>query len=135
MPGTPFTMRQALAGAISSALLLAGCGREEDRPGRTATIEAGQSLRVSGDEYSFDPETVVVRGGAGQPLRIDFENAGILAHNLRLFQGEKNLTGTPTFQGGQSRTAMVTLPAGDYEMVCTVSDHAELGMTGKLKLE
>jgi uncharacterized cupredoxin-like copper-binding protein len=41
--------------------------------------------------------------------------------------------GTPAFQGGK-RTAHVKLEPGRYEFLCTVGDHAELGMRGTLRV-
>jgi uncharacterized cupredoxin-like copper-binding protein len=43
--------------------------------------------------------------------------------------------GTPTFQGGRTRTAWIKLQLGSYRMVCTVGDHEDLGMVGTLEVE
>jgi plastocyanin len=72
-----------------------------------------------------------VTGGGGR-LKVTLENKGSLAHNLKIEKGGEDLGGTPTFQGGRTRSGTVELEPGDYEMVCTVGNHAELGMTGKL---
>jgi plastocyanin len=117
---------------LIALLLLApgGCGDDDDPPGRTVTAKAGETLPVVADEYSFDPETIVV-AGAGE-LTVELENKGALAHNLRVFDGGDEIGGTPTFVGGDARTGEVSVEPGEYEIVCTVGDHAELGMTGKL---
>jgi plastocyanin len=122
--------RLALALALSS-LLAAGCGGD-DRPGRTVTVQAGAKLTVVGKEYSFDPSTIVV-DGAGT-LTLTLRNEGSLAHNLKLFKGGEDVGGTPTFPGGRSESARVKLSRGDYEMICTVGDHEELGMIGTLRV-
>jgi len=44
------------------------------------------------------------------------------------------LGGTPAFLAGETRSATVRLPAGTFDFLCTVGDHAELGMKGKLKV-
>jgi plastocyanin len=62
-----------------------------------------------------------------------FTNAGSLAHDLRVFRGDREVGGTPAFQGG-SRTATLRLGPGDYRMVCTVGDHAQLGMRAVLRV-
>ena len=115
------------------ALLLlgaGGCGDDDDKPGQTATVKSGAAIPVVADEYSFDPETIVVTGGG----RVTFElaNEGVLAHNLRVFDGGDDVGGTPTFTGGKTRSGSVDVEPGDYELVCTVGNHAELGMTGNL---
>jgi plastocyanin len=114
------------------ALLVAGCGGDE-KPGRTVTAPANGAVRVVAKEYSFDPSRIVV-GGAGT-LRITLSNEGSLAHNLRLLKDGENLGGTPSFPGGQSESARLRVARGKYEFVCTVGDHAELGMKGTLEVE
>ena len=121
-------MRRLLATAAVFACVGTGCG-DEDEPGRTVTFEEGQDVRVVGSEYEFDPERVVVPAGR---VRIELANEGALAHNLKLFDGEREVGGTPTFPGGRSDATNVELESGTYRMVCTVGDHEELGMTGEL---
>ncbi len=112
----------------------AGCGDdEEDSAAPAVTVDARQGVEVRAGEYFFDPETIVVDGGSG-PLEITLENEGNLAHNLRVFAGEEELGGTPTFAGGETRSGTVELDPGAYRFVCTVSDHEELGMVGDLEV-
>ena len=113
-------------------LVLAGCGGD-DQPRRTVTAPAGGELRVVAEEYSFDPAGVVVRGPG--ELRLRLRNEGSLAHNLKLMRDGRVVGGTPTFPGGESRSARLTLEPGEYELVCTVGDHAELGMKGTLRVD
>jgi plastocyanin len=114
------------------ALAAAGCGGDDDEPGRTVTVAPGKTVTVVADEYSFDPETVVLTGGG--ELTIELDNQGALAHNLRVFDGGTDVGGTPTFAGGDPRSGTVEVEPGEYEMVCTVGDHANLGMEGKLEV-
>jgi plastocyanin len=111
-------------------VLAGGCGGDDDEPGRTVTAAPGETVRVVADEYSFDPETIVMTGGGR--LTVELENEGTLAHNLRVLDGATELGGTPTFIGGEPRAGTVRVEPGEYELVCTVGDHAALGMTGKL---
>ena len=118
------------------ALLLlgaGGCGDDDDKPGRTVTVKSGASIPVVADEYSFDPETIVVTGGGA--VTFELENSGVLAHNLRVFDGDNEIGGTPTFTSGKTQSGSVRLEPGDYELVCTVGNHADLGMTGKLTIK
>lgn len=123
-------MRRPLVLAAALAAAVAGCGGgDEGAPGKTVTVDAGETVRVAGREYRFDPSTVV----ATAPVRLRFANEGSLAHNLRILRGRRDLGGTPTFQGG-ARTATLKLAPGNYRMVCSVGDHAELGMRGLLRV-
>jgi plastocyanin len=120
-----------LAVPCAILLCLAGCGGDdEEDPSRSVTVNPNSTVRVTGDEYSFDPDRVVVRGAG--PLTIRLRNAGDLAHNLRLRRSGEDVGGTPTFGGGQTQAGRVNLEHGRYEMICTVGDHADLGMTGEL---
>lgn len=84
-------------------------------------------------EYSFDPSTIVM-GGPGT-LRVTLVNEGSLAHNLRLMKDGEELGGTPSFPAGESRSARLRVERGSHEFICTVGDHAELGMRGTLKVD
>jgi plastocyanin len=114
------------------ALLVAGCGGG-DRPGRTVTAPAGGAVRVVAKEYSFDPSTIVMK----QPgaLRLTLDNKGSLAHDIKVEKDGRVIGGTPPFPAGESRSASVRLASGTYEFICTVGDHAKLGMKGTLKVD
>jgi plastocyanin len=96
-------------------------------------VNPNSTLRVTADEYSFDPGRVVVRGAG--PLTLRLRNVGELAHNLRVERDGEDIGGTPTFGGGETQAGRVNLEHGRYEMVCTVGDHAELGMRGDLEVK
>ncbi len=117
---------------LCAVVVLAGCG-DDDEPERTVTVPAGDEIRVKADEYSFDPTRVIV-DGAPPRIRLTLENAGSLAHNIRVLDGERDLGGVRSFSSGESRSANVTVPPGSYRLVCTVGDHEELGMTGDLEV-
>jgi plastocyanin len=120
---------------LLAALTAVGCGGDDDEGGDGAAtpLSAGAALRVIADEYSFDPAAVVLDGGG--ELRIRLVNEGSLAHNLRLVRGDEDVGGTSTFAGGEAGSDTVRVTPGRYEMVCTVGDHAELGMTGELQVK
>jgi plastocyanin len=114
------------------ALLLAGCGGN-DKPGGTVTAPVNGSVRLTAKEYSFDPSTIVVRGAGS--LRLTLDNKGTLAHNIKVKKDGRVIGGTPAFPAGETKSAAVRLTSGTYEYLCTVGDHAELGMRGTLKVD
>ena len=71
----------------------------------------------------------------GGNLTVELDNQGTLAHNLRVLDGGKDIGGTPTFVGGEPRTGTLEVEPGEYELLCTVGDHAALGMKGKLTVK
>ena len=125
-------MRRFVLVLALSPLPVLGCG-DDDQPGRTVTAPANSTLRVVADEYSFDPSTIV-REGAGT-LTVMLRNEGSLAHNLKLMRDGREVGGTPSFPAGESRSAQLRLDSGSYEYICTVGDHAKLGMKGTLKVD
>jgi plastocyanin len=112
-------------------LLAVGCGGNE-RPGGTVTAPAGGSVRVTAKEYSFDPSTIVLKSAGS--VRLTLDNQGSLAHNIKVEKDGRVLGGTPAFPAGETRSATIRLARGTYEYLCTVGDHAELGMKGTLKV-
>ena len=126
-------MRRLLPLTALVFLLVAGCGDDDDEPGRTVNARPGETVDVVAHEYSFDPQTIVL-SGAGR-FRVRLENDGSLAHNLRVLDGASEIGGTPTFTAGDSREATVRVEPGEYKLECTVGDHASLGMTGKLTVK
>ena len=95
-------------------------------------MAAGEPVSVVATEYAFDPATVVLEQSS--ELELELDNRGSLAHNLRVQEGEQDIGGTETFQGGESRTATVELEPGSYRMICSVGNHEELGMSGDLEV-
>src|SRR3954466_3987242 len=118
-----------LAACLAAALSGCGGGGGERAPG-TETVAAGRVVQVIGREYSFSPASLVVTAGR---VRFRFVNEGSLAHDLRVFRAGRDVGGTKPFQGG-ARSAEVRLEPGNYRMVCTVGDHATLGMSASLRV-
>jgi plastocyanin len=122
--------------ALSLAVSVAACGgsKKEKEKEKEVSFAKGQTVAISGREYKFDPSKVVVTGGGGA-IKFDFKNAGTTAHNLKVEQGGQDIAGTDTFQGGQSESFTANLKPGSYTLICTVGNHASLGMTGTLTVK
>lgn len=132
MPG----QRTALTLFALALAVLGGCG-DDHEAGRTQTIDAAKPLTVVADEYSFDPETIVLTGAerGRVEVRLTLKNEGALAHDLRVERDGDDVGGTPIFQGGRTRSVQFPLEAGEYTTFCSVGNHRELGMDGKLTVE
>jgi plastocyanin len=111
--------------ALLAAVLVAGCG------GAGPTVEArDQRVEIELDDFLIRPQNV--RAQAGE-LTFAVGNRGRLGHNLRLQGGaEGEQVVTTTLLPGDGATKPVTLTPGAYTMLCTVANHEQLGMTGRL---
>ena len=129
----PMPLRAALLAAlVTAATILAGCGDEE--PVRVD----GRTLRVELDEFRILPQNVDV--GRGR-LRIVATNIGRLPHNVKIVRLDEEdreappteLGGTGTAQPGETATfTFEDLAPGEYRMVCTITNHDDLGQYGDL---
>ena len=113
-----------LTAALLAAVVLAGCGGAEPvsaaRDGRVA---------ITLDDFFISPQEVRARAG-----RITFAvtNRGRLGHNFRVRDEDGERVQVTTLLPGDSATEAADLPRGAYTIVCTVANHEELGMSGRL---
>jgi plastocyanin len=114
-----------LTAALLAATVVAGCG------GSGPTVEVrDQRAEIALDEFFVDPQNVRARAGG---LTFEVTNQGRLGHNLRLRGGaDGEQVVTTTLLPGKAATKTVSLKAGTYTMLCTVANHEQLGMTGRL---
>jgi plastocyanin len=127
-------MRRTATLALVSACALAGCGGSGSGGSEKATtVPAGQTVSVTAREYSFSPSAIVIPNG--RSVRFELRNDGAQAHDLRIQKGGDDLGGTPIFGPNQTKSTTVNLAPGTYDFVCTVGDHEQLGMKGKLTVK
>lgn len=124
----------------SFALTAAGCGGDDETtttpttttPTATGATGAGggggEATEVSMTEYSFDPSDLSVASGDS----LEVVNDGEIPHNLTV---EDTDLATEDLEGGASEDLTVDLEPGDYEIICSIADHAAQGMTGTLTVE
>lgn len=100
------------------------------------TVKAGVPLAFTAKEYKFDPGKVTVdAGGKTVPFTIKLHNSGALGHDLVVEKGGDEVGGTDVITNGQDATTTVRLAPGGYTFVCSVGDHAQLGMKGTLTVK
>lgn len=110
---------------------LAGCGSAEP----TAHAQ-DRTLRIQLDEYRYEPQ--VARAPTGEVV-LELRNVGRLPHNLVLERNGRELLKVPTMlpeRDGKPNVVRVkvTLRGGDYRMLCSISNHEELGQYGTLQV-
>jgi plastocyanin len=103
---------------------MAGCGSSEP----VAQAEDGR-IAIELDDFLIRPQNV--RATAGE-VTFDVVNRGRLGHNFRLRTAGGEPVAVPTLLPGRSDSESVTLSPGSYKMLCTVANHEQLGMTGRL---
>jgi plastocyanin len=133
-------MRRTLPGLVAALLLLTGCGGGGGNQGDggqkkgAVTVGHNQPIAFGAREYSFEPKNVIVDSGTTKPTVVRFvlRNNGSLGHDLHVEKNGQDLGGTAIFGPGQTGSGQATLAPGTYEFICTVGDHAGLGMKGTL---
>jgi uncharacterized cupredoxin-like copper-binding protein len=144
--------RAALFAALGSALLLfaGACSVSGEPAGPTTTPASPTSgeITVVSFEWGFEPEAISLQ--VGQEITLTLENNGDILHNLNVdglkvdvieeissggFSGDndKIFVGADSDDVGLLR--FVPLEAGEYEFYCTIGNHRQLGMEGRLTVQ
>ena len=118
------TRLAALAIGLAPAPAIAGCGGDEP----PARPEGGR-LEVVLDDFLIDPQRVRARPGR---LTFRATNRGRIGHTLRVMRGNRELVAIKTLLPGASGQGAATLARGEYDLVCILGNHEELGMYGTL---
>lgn len=132
---------------IAAVGVVAGCGGDDDDGEMTAAETTATETETGGGgggaqtvgmtEFEFEPNDLT----ASQGDRITAENTGSAVHNLTIEEGSDpeqastEVAATPDVDAGDSGEVTVDADPGEYSIVCTISNHRELGMIGTLKLE
>ena len=127
--------RAAFCLSVALALTpLAGCGGGDD-----AVRDRDNTLRLRLEEYRITPQDLRVREGR---VHIIARNDGRLTHNVAVESFADSpetdevveFGRTTTAHAGEtvSEEAIVRLPPGKYRLVCTISNHDNLGQYGTL---
>jgi plastocyanin len=98
-------------------------------PGAKAT-----DLKITATDLKFTPPTLQAK--AGQPVRVTFENKGVIEHDLTFpaIPSDKPAGSLKSVaKPGQTTTLEFTpTTPGTYEYVCTIPGHKEAGMKGTI---
>ncbi|HSJ28924.1 MAG TPA: cupredoxin domain-containing protein [Acidimicrobiia bacterium] len=116
--------------ALFAALVLVGCGGGDggDAAATTTTIDAApvDVVTVSATEFSYDPATIEV--GAGMTVSLTLVNNGVVEHDITIDDLGVVVHANP----GETVSETITVPAGEYEVHCSIPGHREAGMEGVL---
>jgi FtsP/CotA-like multicopper oxidase with cupredoxin domain len=100
---------------------------DESKEGASGGDAAGVEATLS--EFAIELSSATIAPGGNITVR----NSGTMVHNLAV--RDTDLV-TPDLAGGESATlALGDLPAGTYEVYCTIPGHADAGMSAQLTVE
>ena len=126
MPRRRPVSKRAVAAALVGAVALPAGGCTDDSP--PARPVDGR-VAVTLDDFFISPQRIRARPGR---ITLNVVNRGRVGHTLRVRRGTRELLGIKTLLPGGTATAAGSLPAGEYELVCILGNHEELGMYGTL---
>ena len=97
----------------------------------TPTSASRVTIRVVANEWSFKLSKRTVPAGSTVVFKV--VNKGDELHDFMITALGKK---TPYIKSGKSATLKVTFKKkGSYEYICTVGEHAQRGMQGKIKVK
>ena len=152
----------ALAGCVT---LLSGCGSMSKHGAadyvtnsadivKAANWDKMETLTIELTEHEFDPAQLKLK--ANQPYRLVIKNSGEKDHYYTAPEFFKSVAWrkaqTPRPHGGEIKAPyfnaievykkggivelfIVPVKKGSYEVICTIDDHKEKGMTGTITVE
>ena len=115
-----------LAGAALVVAALLVLAPQEDLTGGLTDEELAALAQVSMVDYRFEPAQL--RVAAGEPFAVTFTNDGARPHSFAVAALDLDVL----VPSGRSRTVVVRLDAGTYDFVCSVGDHEQEGMEGRV---
>lgn len=90
-----------------------------------------REIKVSGSEFKFAPNTLTFK--KGEKVRLVFENTGKMPHDLKI---DELGVATKVIQPGQTDSVEFTPQnSGNFPMYCSVGNHRNMGMEGKVSVQ
>ena len=139
----PRAARPIVALLTATALAVCGCGggggakatptsSPKAAPTSSPTESSGTlSLQADKSQLKFDKSSLSAKPGK---VTIVMKNPSALPHDVAIEGNGVNVVGKVVNQGGRS-TATATLKPGTYTFYCTVDNHRQGGMEGKLTVK
>lgn len=146
-----------VAAAVLSAPLAAGAAdpvADAAAIVKAANWDAMETITVELTEHSFTPQDLKLK--AGQPYRLVIKNVGQKDHYYTATEFFKSVawrkvqtpkpnggeikapyfTAVETYKnGGSVELFFVTVNKGEFDVICTIEDHKDQGMYGKIVVE
>lgn len=116
---------------------------DDDGGGSAAPSGPATSVSVSASEFAFDPADVAIV--ADTDVEVTLDNVGAVEHNWTVLEAGTTISTEADYDdglavadvaaaAGASESGTVNLPAGSYQIICTVPGHFGAGMEGSLEV-
>lgn len=132
-PAPTVAPQPSVAASVAPAGTSAPESEEPDEPRASlATVPSGApatTVAVELVDYAFKPDAISVPAGKVTFL---LSNTSGQEHEFEIFKGDVVVDEAEGLVPGLTREFVVTLPAGDYTIVCKLADHEARGMKGTL---
>jgi iron uptake system component EfeO len=115
---------------VALAFALAACSGNATPTGAPTPVASGV-VAVQAREYAFTPAAVSAPAGS---VTFAVTNGGNEVHEFEVFQGDKVVDEIEGIVPGLTKTATMTLAAGDYTFMCKLNGHDQLGMKGTITI-
>jgi iron uptake system component EfeO len=120
----------AATAVVALAFAFAACSGNATLTGAATAVPSGV-VAVQAKEYAFTPTAISVPSGS---VTFSVSNAGSEVHEFEVFQGDKVVDEIEGIVPGLTKTATMTLAAGDYTFMCKLNGHDQLGMKGTITI-
>lgn len=114
---------------------------EAGTPGLSgAGAGAVDQLEISATDFAFDPTDPQIP--ADRDVAVILVNDGSIEHNWTVLEAGTTIASESDYDesmavaavgdavGGESVEGSVSLPTGEYQVICTIAGHLDAGMTG-----
>src|SRR6266496_5053180 len=128
--------RPAAVGPVGVAVQAPAVAQAPTSAQAAPAAKAAIDAKIVATDLKFTPATLQAK--VGQPIRITFENKGVIEHDLTFptIKADKPAsTLTVIAKPGQTVTLEFTPTAkGSYEYICTIPGHKDAGMKGTINV-
>lgn len=115
-----------LLAAVAAGAALVVVSPQGEETGGLSEDEVRALPEIAMVDFLFEPAQL--RVVAGQPLALRFINDGATPHSFAI----EELGLDVAVPSGRTRTVVMTLAPGTYDFVCSVGDHVQEGMRGRV---
>jgi uncharacterized cupredoxin-like copper-binding protein len=90
-------------------------------------------VRLVAEEFRFTPNDLTIQTG---DIAFAVTNRGEIEHNLAVDDpGGARVIQIAIIEPGETKSIVVSLPAGSYVIYCTLPGHREAGMVATLRVK